>query len=56
MTKINREWHEKNRMPKNPTLQQRIEWHIGHAANCTCRPLSDKLRAEIERFEAQAGR
>lgn len=50
--KINKEWHEKNRMPKNPTLQQRLEWHIAHAANCACRPLSDKMKAEIERFQA----
>ena len=29
--KINKDWHEKNRMPKNPTLEQRMEWHIAHA-------------------------
>lgn len=28
--KINKEWHLKNRMPKNPTSEQRIAWHIEH--------------------------
>ncbi len=27
---INRLWHKKNKMPKNPRIDQRIEWHIGH--------------------------
>jgi hypothetical protein len=51
--KINKEWHEKNRMPKNPTLEQRIQWHIAHAANCACRPIPPKLQAEIDRFRAE---
>jgi hypothetical protein len=37
MGKINREWHEQNRMPKNATLEQRISWHIEHSKHCTCR-------------------
>jgi len=39
MTKTNRLWHAHNRMPKNPTAQQRIAWHLAHAANCACRPM-----------------
>lgn len=39
MASINREWHESNRMPKNPTDDQRIQWHIEHAKNCSCRPI-----------------
>jgi hypothetical protein len=53
--KINKEWHEKNRMPKNPTREQRVEWHIAHVANCACRLPSDKLKAEIDRFQAERG-
>ena len=53
--KINKEWHEKNPMPKNPMPQQRMEWHIAHAANCSCRPIPDKLKAKIERFQAKSG-
>jgi hypothetical protein len=50
--KINKEWHEKNRMPKSPTPQLRIDSHVVHAANCSCRPIPEKLRAEIDRFES----
>jgi hypothetical protein len=45
MTKTNRLWHERNRMPKNPTTQQRIDWHVAHAANCACRPIPQGLAA-----------
>lgn len=46
--KLNREWHEAHRMPKNPTLEQRLEWHIMHAANCQCREIPRSLRREME--------
>lgn len=45
-------------MPRNPTLEQRLEWHAGHAANCGCREMPDKLREELERrglIEPKAG-
>jgi hypothetical protein len=45
--KINKEWHAKNRMPKNPTLEQRIIWHLEHSKNCKCRPMPEKLKAEF---------
>jgi hypothetical protein len=45
--RINKAWHQANRMPKNATLDQRIAWHLAHAENCPCRPIPDKLRAEI---------
>ena len=41
MPKTNRLWHEQNKMPKNPTKQQRIEWHLHHAKHCQCRPIPD---------------
>ena len=41
--KINKEWHLKHKMPKNATLEQRIEWHIAHAKNCGCRKIDGKL-------------
>jgi len=37
MGKINAEWHKKNKMPKNPTLEDKIKWHEGHSKNCACR-------------------
>ena len=44
---INKEWHEKNRMPKNAKLSQRIEWHREHQKNCNCRPVPQKLLALV---------
>jgi hypothetical protein len=46
---INEEWHRKNRMPRNPTVEQRIEWHLEHQKNCSCRPIPRKLSEEMER-------
>jgi hypothetical protein len=48
---INKEWHLKNKMPKNPTAEQRIKWHIAHAKNCSCRPIPEKLAQEIKNFK-----
>jgi len=41
--KINKEWHEKNIMPKNATFEQRVKWHLEHQKNCACRPIPEKL-------------
>jgi hypothetical protein len=48
---INREWHEKNKMPKNPKVNQRMEWHIEHIKNCSCYPVSEKLKKEIKDYQ-----
>jgi len=50
MGKINIEWHQKNKMPKNPTIKEKIEWHKGHAKNCDCRDSTihlEKLNKKI---------
>jgi hypothetical protein len=36
-------------MPKNPTLEQRLEWHVEHAKNCQCRPITGKLAEEMKK-------
>lgn len=44
--KINKEWHQSHRMPKNPTAEQRINWHREHLNRCACRkptPAVEKL-------------
>jgi len=50
--KINKEWHEKNKMPKNPTAEQRLKWHLEHQKHCKCRELTkeflDKLKEKIK--------
>lgn len=45
---INEKWHKKHRMPKNPTLEQRIKWHQGHEKNCSCRPMPEGIRKELK--------
>ena len=49
MSKINTKWHLANKMPENPTLDQRVKWHIEHARNCQCRPLDGKILKEIKK-------
>jgi hypothetical protein len=51
--KINRESHEQNRMPKNATLDQRVDWHLAHLRVCDCRTdLPPGVKEEIERRSA----
>lgn len=40
---INKPWHERHRMPKNPTLKQRINWHEEHQKQCSCRGIPLKI-------------
>jgi len=46
---INKSWHQTNRMPKNPTLEQRIGWHTEHTRHCACRPVPEGLLAEMRK-------
>ncbi|MBS3077368.1 hypothetical protein J4233_03785 [Candidatus Pacearchaeota archaeon] len=49
-SKINKEWHMKNRMSKNASFEQRVKWHTEHNKNCKCREgFPQKLEEEIER-------
>lgn len=34
---MNAAWHRKHPMPKNPSLEQRVDWHLAHADACGCR-------------------
>lgn len=45
---INKAWHLEHRMPRNATLEQRLEWHVKHAANCNCREMPESIRHELE--------
>lgn len=48
--KINKEWHEKNVMPKKPSFEQRVIWHLEHLQNCSCRrEIPKKLAEEMKR-------
>lgn len=46
---LNREWHETHRMPDKATLDQRIAWHVEHAAQCGCRDMPASIRAEVDK-------
>jgi hypothetical protein len=46
--KINKEWHEQNRMPPKATLEQKMQWHLEHSKNCDCRPIPPKLKKQME--------
>lgn len=47
--KLDREWHALHPMPPKATLEQRIDWHVAHAANCGCRPIPARLLEEMAR-------
>lgn len=47
--KTNKEWHLKHKMPKNPTLDDRIVWHLAHQQNCSCRKIGGKLAEEMKK-------
>ncbi len=43
---INAEWHRAHPMAKNPTLDQRLAWHVAHAKACSCREMPEIIRRE----------
>jgi hypothetical protein len=47
--RLNAEWHRKHRMPKNPTPEQRLRWHEGHAKACACREMPPAMWAELQK-------
>ncbi|WP_170941599.1 hypothetical protein [Cellvibrio mixtus] len=51
MKKLNAEWHRNNKMPTNPTLEQKLEWHLAHTKYCACRPMTQSLIDEMKKRE-----
>lgn len=48
--RLNKEWHLAHKMPKNPTIEQRIYWHTEHIKNCQCRSdIPEKLKVEMKK-------
>jgi hypothetical protein len=47
--RMNAEWHKANVMPQNPSMEERIEWHIGHSEDCGCRPMPSSIAAEVKK-------
>jgi hypothetical protein len=49
-SKLNATWHREHVMPKNPSLEQRLRWHVAHARACGCRrDLPPAIVAELRR-------
>ena len=45
--KLNRDWHLKHKMPDRATPTERLKWHLAHAKNCKCRPLTKAFLAKL---------
>ncbi|WP_395813600.1 hypothetical protein [Devosia sp.] len=45
---LNREWHLLHRLPGTAKLEERLDWHLAHAANCGCREMPESIRKELE--------
>ncbi len=37
--KTNKEWHLAHKMPRNPSEDERLTWHLEHAKSCACREI-----------------
>jgi hypothetical protein len=51
---INVTWHRSHPLPPNPTIDERIEWHLDHAKQCGCRPFPPRLIAAMTRLRHPA--
>jgi Imm-5 like putative immunity protein len=45
----NTEWHSKHKLPDNPTLDERITWHMEHARRCPCPDHDDDILPELRK-------
>jgi len=45
----NTEWHLKHQLPKNPTLVQRVKWHMEHARRCPCPSQDEDIMEELKK-------
>jgi hypothetical protein len=48
-SRLNGAWHQKHPMPKNPTLEERVDWHLAHNKACGCREIPETVLAELRR-------
>ena len=45
----NTEWHLKHQLPQNPTLNQRVKWHMEHARRCPCPSQDEDILEELKK-------
>ena len=48
MGRVNAAWHERHAMPKKPSLDERVAWHLAHAASCACRAIPKAMLKELK--------
>ena len=48
-SKLNADWHKTHKMPKNPTLEERIQWHAEHIKHCKCRKPTGQMLEELKK-------
>ena len=46
---INKAWHSTNPMPAQASLDERITWHLAHAAACGCHDIPESIKQELKR-------
>jgi hypothetical protein len=47
--KRNVEWHLKNYLPLDSTIDQRVQWHIDHARKCPCPSIDADILEEMKK-------
>jgi hypothetical protein len=44
-------WHNLHKLPNDATLNERLNWHLEHSKNCSCRTEMDsKVADEINKY------
>ena len=46
---INAGWHKSHPMPPRATMDQRVDWHLGHSKACGCRAIPATVLEELKR-------
>ncbi len=48
---MNKDWHKQHRMPPDASPRERVQWHLEHAKNCSCRPFPKELLSKLSEQE-----
>jgi hypothetical protein len=50
-SKLNKIWHEQNKLKTNASLEERFIWHQEHQKYCGCRPIPKRLKNPDEKID-----
>jgi hypothetical protein len=45
---MNKEWHAAHKLGRHASMDDRMAWHLKHAANCGCRKVPQSIMRELE--------